>query len=408
MSQRFPEAAFVRPGFPGLIMPRRSGVKADGRRLLAAADGLRAELLDLAAAEPAIPAWRALAAQAIEPNPFFEPAFLVPAARHLGRSELRILTVRDEGSEALHLLVPVAARGGFRLSPVASAWSHNQFVLGTPLLAAGAAGPALALALAGLAATGAAALLLPYMPLDGPVAGLLQSLPAGQAQRVFDAHVRAVLDVAGRPQPGKEARRLLRRLAERGPVGFGHSTGTDAAHDALERFLALEAAGWKGGRGTALVQAAGRAAFVRTMARRFADEDRLHVLSLDHDGRMIAGALVITAGREAFYWKTAFDEGYARFSPGVRLSESLGGLFHGRSIGMIDSCAIPDHPMIDRLWAGRRRIGDILVPLRPGGGGFALASAEERARRGARAFAKRRYRGLLDLRLRLSRAAAGG
>jgi hypothetical protein len=33
------------------------------------------------------------------------------------------------------------------------------------------------------------------------------------------------------------------------------------------------------------------------------------------------------------------------------------------TIKMVDSTAIPGHPMIDPIWRGRLAIGDVLVPL---------------------------------------------
>jgi hypothetical protein len=47
---------------------------------------------------------------------------------------------------------------------------------------------------------------------------------------------------------------------------------------------------------------------------------------------------------------------------------------------MIDSCAVADHPMIDRLWSGRLAMADWLVPL-DGSLSFAAAAVTERARR---------------------------
>ena len=69
----------------------------------------------------------------------------------------------------------------------------------------------------------------------------------------------------------------------------------------------------------------------------------------------------------SFSFKTAFDEDYARFSPGVLLQiENLALLEHS-GIAWCDSCAVEGHPMIDSLWTGRRSVGRYSVAI--GGSG---------------------------------------
>ena len=58
----------------------------------------------------------------------------------------------------------------------------------------------------------------------------------------------------------------------------------------------------------------------------------------------------------AFSYKTAFDEDYARFSPGVLLQRENLALLERDGIDWVDSCAAQDHPMIDHFWRERRVI----------------------------------------------------
>ena len=44
----------------------------------------------------------------------------------------------------------------------------------------------------------------------------------------------------------------------------------------------------------------------------------------------------------------------------LELTETLG---RDRSIVLVDSCAVADHPMIDHLWRGRIELADWIVPL---------------------------------------------
>jgi hypothetical protein len=69
----------------------------------------------------------------------------------------------------------------------------------------------------------------------------------------------------------------------------------------------------------------------------------------------------------SFSYKTAFDEDYARFSPGVLLQYENLSLLERDDITYCDSCAAQGHPMIDSLWTGRRAIGRYSVAI--GGSG---------------------------------------
>jgi len=244
---------------------------------------------------------------------------------------------------------------------------------------------------------GAAALLVRDLPLDGPVAQLLRAV-AGDAQRTYDGYERACLAPdcgPARPKAEKEMRRLIRRAEERGRARFSIVDRPQDIRDATEQFLALEARGWKGRAGTALVQASGRALFARSMAASMAQSDAVAIAMLTIGPDLAAAGVVLRAGQHAFYWKTAFDENLAVLSPGRVLSHHLGAwLLANGGTTLVDSCAISNHPMIDRIWTGRRTIGDLLVPL-PGvsSKAFAAAARWEERQRNALHWVKRILRG---------------
>ena len=61
------------------------------------------------------------------------------------------------------------------------------------------------------------------------------------------------------------------------------------------------------------------------------------------------------AGRGLYTFKICFDEAYSRFSPGAQLMMRGGAmLLDDPRFDWVDSCALPDHPMIDHIWAERR------------------------------------------------------
>ncbi len=210
------------------------------------------------------------------------------------------------------------------------------------------------------------------------------ALPAGPTSR-FEAG----LDKKRR----KEWARQRRRLEERGRV---ESTAVDGA-GGVEAFLALEERGWKGARGSALGADAARAAFTREMLARFAARGQLRIHSLALDGEPIAIGLVLRSGARAFYWKTAYDERFADYSPGLQLTLDLSRrLEREPGLALIDSCAISGHPMIDRLWRARLDLVDLALALRAGPArGFALGLAAADAKKRLKELAKRAINPLL-------------
>ena len=114
-------------------------------------------------------------------------------------------------------------------------------------------------------------------------------------------------------------RRQRRRLEEIAPVTFNTVTGADGIAAALQDFLVLEASGWKGVAGTAIVDEPAIKTFVQTAVvvacggRPCADRP-------DAARRQpIAATVTLQSGDTAWCWKIAYNEGMARFSPGVQL-----------------------------------------------------------------------------------------
>src|SRR5436190_13255071 len=78
-------------------------------------------------------AWRDLAGQAVEPNPFFEEGFVLPAAAHLAADELpALLVVRDDGGWRVSLPVLKVRRGRRFPFPMVKTWRHLYSFLGSP------------------------------------------------------------------------------------------------------------------------------------------------------------------------------------------------------------------------------------------------------------------------------------
>ncbi|MFN7159793.1 MAG: GNAT family N-acetyltransferase, partial [Erythrobacter cryptus] len=83
---------------------------------------------------------------------------------------------------------------------------------------------------------------------------------------------------------------------------------------------------------------------------------RLERLALRLDGRAIAMLANFITPPGAYSFKTAFDEDYARFSPGMLLQLENLALLERPDVAWADSCAAEGHPMIERLWRDRRHM----------------------------------------------------
>ncbi len=349
--------------------------------------------------------WADLATRALEPNVFLEPAFALPLLRHVPSASCRdVLLAWETGPgggvpERLVGLLPLAPPGRWSVSGVARGFAHKQVTLGTPLLDRERGAAAFAAMLDWLRAhTGAAALRLTAVPSEGAFAAALAA--SGVALRRLDERRRAILvpgaaaaSVAG-GRRGKELRRQRRRLSELGRRRYTSARSPAAVARATERFLALENGGWKGGakggRATALLADPRLARFARGMTAAMARAGRCRIDAVEIDGRPVAMGIVLTGGDRAHFWKTTFDERHAPLSPGVQFAHELTDALRGDpALRLVDSCAVPDHPMIDRLWAGRLPICDLLVavdPARPAA--FRRAVRLERAGRLAWRLAK--------------------
>lgn len=315
--------------------------------------------------------WQELALRAIEPNPFFEPAFALPALERLGEPGTSLLVVEDTGG--WRACLPVQSTRVARLVPGLRTWKHLYCFLGTPLLDAEVAGPA-ARELLAVALEGGRQLKLEAVTAGGPAGAALDQAAddLGLAIVHESEHDRALLErrPAGdyldglRSHRRRELDRLGRRLESElgGALAVSDESSSEAA---VNRFLELERSGWKGRKDTALGSSPAHAGLFRDMCRTFAAEGRLQMLSLSAAGQTVAMKCNLTAGQGAFCFKIAYDEQLARFSPGVQLERENVRIFHeDRSEQWQDSCADPENTMINRLWPDRTRIRTAVLARR--------------------------------------------
>ena len=344
-----------------------------------------------------IAGWDALAQCAAEPNPFLESWALLPALEALDPAgEVRVLRVEAGGD--LAGILPIAPRRRYYRWPIphVEGWTHPNAFLGTPLVAAGLERAFWRALFAWADRRGGMALFLHLanVALEGPVHDALIEVLAEQGRMagVVLREERALLRTDLGPEEylaasmtgkkRKELRRQMARLSECGDLAFHRLSCGQGLEGWIADFLALEAAGWKGMAGSALALRPETKALFGQSLRGAAARGKLERLSLTLDGRPIAMLANFVTPPGLFSYKTAFDEDFARFSPGVLLQCENLKLLERPGIAWADSCSAADHPMIDRIWRERRPVGRLSIaiggPLRRAA--FARLLAAELAR----------------------------
>lgn len=356
----------------------------------------QAEWTSLAGLAPIAGEWRDLAARAIEPNVFYEPAFALAAGPVFG-VDTRAVLVRT----ALGKLVGLFPGHPGRLK--VAGWVHPYAPLGVPLVDREDPEAVIAAFLDHLGRDPAmpGQLLLPYVPERGAFAQALDAVIArdGRRHRAFSRHERALLSPGAQrakyleramsASKRKELRRQRRRLEDVAPVSFATASTAADIEAALQDFLALEASGWKGLAGTAIATVPALKTFVQGAVATLAAEGKARIDRLFLNGTAIAATITLGSGDTAWCWKIAYNESLARSSPGVQLVCDLTeSLLAAPGPRRVDSCAAADHPMIDHVWRERLMLSDRLIELRPSAVSFALVCGIESLSRQAIATAK--------------------
>ncbi|MEJ8475878.1 GNAT family N-acetyltransferase [Roseibium algae] len=325
--------------------------------------------LDSDSAENHWNAWHRLALKSLDPNPFFGPEFLVPFLRNMNQTNVSLYVIRSRKTGHWLMAAPMASRKLGLFVPAATSLATEYGPLGVPLLSPQAPAPTIPafLSLANKA-TGKPLIAFPYMPLDSHTAQALQAAPGWTARIGSQSHRAAHgNELEGEEQFSraysgkrrKELSRLLRRLSAHGEVTFESHIGTDAL-DQFERFLDLEASGWKGKRGSALLSQNSTACFARDMITGREASNGIRIDALRVAGQPIAMLLIMLEADQAFSWKIAYDQDFSRYSPGAHITLfAFERNLSDPTIISADSLAIPGHPMIEPLWRGRLRYGTL-------------------------------------------------
>jgi CelD/BcsL family acetyltransferase involved in cellulose biosynthesis len=374
--------------------------------MLQMADGkfcLRGEVVAAGGARRLLPSWKGLCARSVEDNAYYSPRYALALLDSVEKdSNVRFATVWD-GKHLVGLLPFTTTRLPIPLvRPAGQAWQSKYTFSCMPLLdrvlAVEAAGALLDL----MAASREGEWLLPTVNTAGEacramVAALVRrGAPwafLNQFERAtlepgcsFDEH----MDRHVRPKRRRDLARNRRRLEKLGRVEHESHRFGDGLERAVAAFLKIEAAGWKGRRGTALACDAGSRAFALSAftGEEFESICRADMLTLD--GVPIAVSLTVFAGSTGFTVKCAYDEAYSSYCAGLLLEvESIRSFLTDGWASRLDSATAGSHA-IDSLWSGRSELADLMFSLAPSRPDLSLGAvlAVERMRRSAKAAIK--------------------
>lgn len=322
--------------------------------------------------------WKELGRTSVSPNPFNEDWFILSGLRAFdpeGRVRLATLV---SGGRLVGLLPILAARTYHgRPLPHLAGWQHANSFCGEPLIRAGFEDEFWTALLAWAdARSGLSTFLhLGGCPAASPALAALNSVCArtNRASSIVHREERAVLHHGPSPEAHlaaaaskkrrKDWARRRRRLEEEGELQFSCRDDAEGLESWIDEFLRLERAGWKGDEGSALASDPRTEAMFRASLTGAAGAGRLQRLAFHLDGRPVVMLANFLAPPHAFSFKTAYDEDLARFSPGVLLQLENLALLDRDDIALTDSCAAPDHPMIDHIWRDRREIVKVSIPI---------------------------------------------
>ena len=347
-------------------------------------------------------AWEELVENALEENAYLCRQYVEALLTHIEHRKVQAISVW-RGETLIALLPFTQSRwhwGG--IATINKAWTTPYSMLSIPLIDKRDADAAMICLIKAMGdrSTGSNIWLLNEVTIDGPVSKHLttECKHHNNPTTVLDVFDRATLNREGtfeqhmKEQVSKKRRKDLvrnrKRLGELGTLSLTNCREGAELDHAVNEFLRIEAAGWKGERGTALDCTDATRDFAKQAFGVHNGSTVTRADMLELDGVAIAVNLSLQTGRTAFTIKCAFDEAYRTYSAGLLLEEDMIREFlEGDWADQLDSATAPGH-LIQGLWNGSTQVGAILLAVGQTPLPFSFYEMLEHYRRKARTFAK--------------------
>lgn len=158
--------------------------------------------------------------------------------------------------------------------------------------------------------------------------------------------------------------RLLRKqqaLEEQDRLVFKAYRGAEAS-EAMERFLALEASGWKGKAGTAFLSHPQQADYARMMMSCHAAREQIMIAELSRREQSLAMGVVLQLNGHSLFLKTAYDETEKKNSPGMLLDiDVTTTLLNDYRFRVLDSGMDDSADPETQIWSERADMAHFLI-----------------------------------------------
>jgi CelD/BcsL family acetyltransferase involved in cellulose biosynthesis len=290
---------------------------------------------DFDALNPHRDAWGRLAWQAPQQLQTLLPDWMEVSFRYGRKSDEQWLCIFAYAGDRLVGVLPVF------ISPhrvLGRSWPHLQTCdrhsdYGDIVLAPGHATAALNVLLAelGRQVPSHTGLDLPMVQKDSPIWTSLQNGLEGYVMRRGALFRGSILDVRGDfnsylatlSNMRINLKRYRKKLEKRGRVSIEIRKGASASTSAefLKEFLVLDASGWKGRGGTALLNQPDSVAFHTALITNFAAQGCFEWYAVRVDDRLVVARIALRCGRSLLLPKIAFDEDFAECRLGSIVTE---------------------------------------------------------------------------------------
>jgi Acetyltransferase (GNAT) domain len=230
---------------------------------------------------------------------------------------------------------------------------------------------------------------------EGPVWEAFQSLSSQNIIRIdiIEAWERSIMrrDAAVSAtsylttQISAEQRKALRRkMAKLQIAGDLELVITDqASHvpQTFARFCQLEASGWKGQAGTALLHHPDNAAYFSALMTSMTAADRGFIAEVQCDAKTISAGLFVCCDDEIAFLRTAYDESLAKLSPGVILDSMLTTKLYERdNFALLDASTDGAVLPSSMFWPQRRKMAHVVIDCQNGSPGAKALAGVQHAR----------------------------
>ena len=155
---------------------------------------------------------------------------------------------------------------------------------------------------------------------------------AGRRHMIASQHVSPIVSTTGtyeewragsRPRWGAPLERFRRKMLREHQTELSVVSAPDDLDAELVRGFAVEASGWKGESGTAILSDERTITFYRGVAESFAERGELRLSRIVIDGQWAAFDLCLLHDDRLYLLKTGYDERFRRLAPGLVMRLSI-------------------------------------------------------------------------------------